>query len=80
MEEKRSESKYVFGGIVLTAAEVLGIDVQVLLAQFQTDNPELLDLMSLIKEGSPGGWQTIAVMWLGIGAYTYFRTKLKLKG
>jgi hypothetical protein len=80
MDEKRSEVKLTYSAAALTALQVLGVDVQVLLAQYMADNPELVDLMALIKEGSTGGWQSIAAMWAGVGVYSWLRTKLKLKG
>jgi hypothetical protein len=80
MDEKRSEVKLTYGAAILTAAQVLGIDVQVLLAQYQAVSPELADLMALIKEGSASGWQSIAAMWAGVGVYSWLRTKIKLKG
>ena len=78
MEEKRSEVKLTYGAAILTAAQVLGIDVQVLLAQYQAASPELKDLIALIQEGSTGGWKSIAAMWAGIGLYSWLRTKIKL--
>jgi hypothetical protein len=80
MDEKRSEVKLTYSAAALTALQVLGVDVQVLLAQYMADNPELVDLMALIKQGSVGGWQSIAAMWAGIGLYSWLRTKIKLKG
>jgi predicted nicotinamide N-methyase len=52
----------------------------VLLAQWQAAEPELVDLIALIQEGSGSGWQSIAAMWAGVGIYSWLRTKIKLKG
>ena len=77
--DKNREYKLVIAALVLTACNVLGIDVQVLLAQFQISDPELIDMIALIKQGaSSGGWQSIIAMWLGVGVYSWLRTKIKL--
>jgi hypothetical protein len=77
--DKNRELKLVIAALVLTACNVLGIDVQVLLAQFQINDPELIDMIALIKQGSKsGGWQSIVAMWFGVGVYSWLRTKIKL--
>ncbi len=80
MDEKRSEVKLTYGAAALTALQVLGVDVQVLLAQYQAATPELKDLIVLIQDGSTRGWQSIWAMWAGVGVYSWLRTKIKLKG
>jgi hypothetical protein len=74
---KTSEFKLMVAAVLLTAAEVLGVDIQVLMAQWQ--NPELSDLIDMMREAHRGGgWQAVLAMWGGVALYSYFRTKVKL--
>ena len=77
---KTSEFKLIVVALALTAAEVLGVDIQVLMAQWQ--NPELSELIDLMREahkgGQGGGWEAVMAMWGGVALYSWLRTKLKL--
>ena len=74
---KTSEFKLMVVALALTAAEVLGVDIQVLMAQWQ--NPELSDLIDMMREAHRGGgWQAVLAMWGGVALYSWLRTKIKL--
>ena len=74
---KTSEFKLIVVALALTAAEVLGVDIQVLMAQWQ--NPELSELIDMMREAhNGGGWQAVLAMWGGVALYSWLRTKIKL--
>jgi hypothetical protein len=76
---KTSEFKLMIVALALTAAEVLGVDIQVLMAQWQ--NPGLSDLIDMMREAHKGGgWQAVLAMWGGVALYTWLRTKIKTQG
>jgi len=84
--EKRSEVKYTFMGIVLTAFHILGVDINLVLQAWQGAgiDPETMsgleEMAPQIREYASGGWQSLVAMWGGLAAYSWFRTRIKTQG
>ena len=75
---KSTEFYTIASACLVTAMQILGIDVQVLLAQIQGE--EFGAVLEMVKEAhKQGGWQSIAAMWAGVGLYSWLRTNTKTK-
>lgn len=81
--EKRSEVKYTFMGVILTAMTVLGVDVQMVLDVWRGSgvDPDTMmgfeEMAPMVRESTASGWQSIVAMWGGLAAYSWARTRHK---